>query len=79
MKKRVVVVTGAASGNGLAIASRLLSRGDLVVAFDVSAQALARCEAEHWSDHRDAVLTMAGDVSDEADVGRRGGQAREMQ
>jgi NAD(P)-dependent dehydrogenase (short-subunit alcohol dehydrogenase family) len=70
MKKRVVVVTGAASGNGLAIASRLLSRGDLVVAFDVSAQALARCEAEHWSDHRDAVLTMAGDVSDEADVGR---------
>jgi NAD(P)-dependent dehydrogenase (short-subunit alcohol dehydrogenase family) len=70
MKKRVVVVTGAASGNGLAIASRLLSRGDLVVAFDVSAQALARCEAEHWSDRRDAVLTMAGDVSDEADVGR---------
>jgi NAD(P)-dependent dehydrogenase (short-subunit alcohol dehydrogenase family) len=75
MKKRVVVVTGAASGNGLAIASRLLSRGDLVVAFDVSAQALARCEAEHWSDHRDAVLTMAGDVSDEADVGRRIDQA----
>lgn len=70
MSQRVVVVTGAASGNGLAIASRLLSRGDLVVAFDVSAQALARCEAEPWSDHRDAVLTMAGDVSDEADVGR---------
>jgi NAD(P)-dependent dehydrogenase (short-subunit alcohol dehydrogenase family) len=70
MSQRIVVVTGAASGNGLAIASRLLSRGDLVVAFDVSSQALARCEAEHWSDHRDAVLTMAGDVSDEADVGR---------
>jgi NAD(P)-dependent dehydrogenase (short-subunit alcohol dehydrogenase family) len=70
MSQRIVVVTGAASGNGLAIASRLLSRGDSVVAFDVSAQALAKCEAEHWTDHRHAMLTMAGDVSNEADVGR---------
>lgn len=70
MSRRIVIVTGAASGNGLAIASRLLSCGDCVVAFDVSAQALAQCEAEHWADHRDAVATMAGDVSDEADVRR---------
>jgi NAD(P)-dependent dehydrogenase (short-subunit alcohol dehydrogenase family) len=70
MSPRIVVVTGAASGNGLAITSRLLSRGDSVVAFDVSAQALAKCEAEYWADHRDAVLTTAGDVSNEADVGR---------
>lgn len=70
MSPRIVVVTGAASGNGLAITSRLLSRGDCVVAFDVSAQALAKCEAEYWADHRDAVLTTAGDVSKEADVAR---------
>ncbi len=70
MSRRVVVVTGAGSGNGLAIASRLLSRGDSVVAFDVSAQALATCEAGQWVDHRDAVLTMSGDVSDEGDVDR---------
>jgi NAD(P)-dependent dehydrogenase (short-subunit alcohol dehydrogenase family) len=70
MSPRIVVVTGAASGNGLAIASRLLSRGDSVVAFDVSAQALAKCKAECWADYRDAVLTTAGDVSDEGDVGR---------
>ncbi len=70
MSRRVVVVTGAGSGNGLAIASRLLSRGDSVVAFDVSAQALASCEAGQWVDHRDAVLTMSGDVSDEGDVDR---------
>ncbi len=68
MSQRIVVVTGAASGNGLAIASRLLSRGDSVVAFDVSAKALVECEAEQWADHRDAVLTISGDVSDEADV-----------
>jgi NAD(P)-dependent dehydrogenase (short-subunit alcohol dehydrogenase family) len=70
MSQRIVVITGAASGNGLATASRLLSRGDSVVAFDVSAQALAKCEAEYWADHRDAVLTTAGDVSNETDVGR---------
>lgn len=68
MSQRVVVVTGAASGNGLAIASRLASLGDRVVAFDVSAQALARCKAEYWSDHRAAVLTIVGDVSEETDV-----------
>ncbi|HMN12950.1 MAG TPA: SDR family oxidoreductase [Bellilinea sp.] len=70
MTQRVVVVTGAASGNGLAIASRQLSLGDFVVAFDLSAEALAKCEAEHWAGHRDNVMTVAGDVSDETDVVR---------
>src|SRR5258705_6271842 len=68
MTRRVVVVTGAASGNGLAIASRQLSAGDFVIAFDVSAQALAECEAERWAAHRGAVLSVAGDVSNEADI-----------
>ena len=70
MTQRVVVVTGAASGNGLAIAARQLAAGDFVVAFDVSEQALAECFAEHWVPHRGAILTVAGDVSNEADVAR---------
>lgn len=68
MSQRIIVVTGAASGNGLAITSRLLSLGDFVVAFDLSAEALAKCEANEWVNRRDAVLTVAGDVSQEADV-----------
>jgi len=72
MSQRVVIVTGAASGNGLAIASRQLALGDFVVAFDVSELALARCEAaaEHWAGHDDSLLTVSGDVSDEEDVKR---------
>lgn len=70
MTQRVVVVTGAASGNGLAIASRQLAAGDFVVAFDLSERALAGCVNDHWASHRRAVLTVAGDVSNEADVGR---------
>lgn len=75
MTRRVVVVTGAASGNGLAIASRQLSAGDFVIAFDVSAQALAKCEAERWAAHHGAVLSVAGDVSNEADIRRLVDQA----
>lgn len=68
MSQRIIVVTGAASGNGLAITSRLLAGGDFVVAFDLSAVALAECEAKEWAGRRDAVLTVAGDVSQESDV-----------
>ncbi len=68
MNQRIVVVTGAASGNGLAITSRLLAGGDFVIAFDLSATALAKCEATEWAGWRDAVLTVAGDVSQEAAV-----------
>lgn len=68
MKKRVVIVTGAASGNGLAIASRQLSLGDYVIAFDMSEEALSRCSELHWTEHQDSLLTLAGDVSKEIDV-----------
>lgn len=70
MNQRVAIVTGAASGNGLAITARQLAAGDFVVAFDVSAQALANCEAEHWAAYRGALLSVIGDVSSEADVQR---------
>jgi NAD(P)-dependent dehydrogenase (short-subunit alcohol dehydrogenase family) len=75
MNQRITIVTGAASGNGLAIATRQLSAGDFVIAFDVSAQALAKCEAESWAAHRGAVLSVAGDVSNEADIRRLVDQA----
>jgi NAD(P)-dependent dehydrogenase (short-subunit alcohol dehydrogenase family) len=65
---RVSVVTGAASGNGLAIASRLLSCGDRVAALDVSADSLARCSACEWQLHVNRTLCLAIDVSDEASV-----------
>jgi NAD(P)-dependent dehydrogenase (short-subunit alcohol dehydrogenase family) len=68
MKKRVVIITGAASGNGLAIASRQLSLGDYVIAFDMSEEALARSSELHWTEHQDSLLTLAGDVSKELDV-----------
>ena len=67
-QQRVVIVTGAASGNGLAIASRQLSLGDFVVAVDLSAELLARCAKEHWSAHQESLLTRVGDVAQEADV-----------
>jgi len=47
-----------------------LSAGDFVIAFDVSAQALAKCEAERWAAHCGAVLSVAGDVSNVADIRR---------
>lgn len=65
---RVSVVTGAASGNGRAIANRLLSCGDSVAVLDVSADALARCHACEWQAHVDQTLCLVTDVSDEASV-----------
>ena len=67
-QQRVVIVTGAASGNGLAIATRQLSLGDHVVAVDMSADLLARCAAQHWAAHRSSLLTLVADVAKEADV-----------
>jgi NAD(P)-dependent dehydrogenase (short-subunit alcohol dehydrogenase family) len=70
VSQRVVIVTGAASGNGLAIASRQLSLGNFVVAFDVSAGALAEIGANQWASHSNTVLAVSGDVSEEVDVRR---------
>jgi NAD(P)-dependent dehydrogenase (short-subunit alcohol dehydrogenase family) len=48
---RVAVVTGAASGNGLAIASLFLERGDRVAAIDLSADALDAASRDAWREH----------------------------
>ena len=65
---RVSVVTGAASRNGRAIASRLHDCGDRVAALDVSANSLNRCRVDEWDAHGDRVLCLVADVSDEASI-----------
>lgn len=67
-KSRTVVVTGAASGNGLAIATRFLERGDCVAALDLSADALDAAAGTQWRAHGERVLCLPGNVADEADV-----------
>ena len=64
---QVVLVTGAASGNGHAIASRFLADGAQVVAVDVGDDALERA-AEGWSEHGDRIVCVTADVSDAADI-----------
>lgn len=65
---RVALVTGAASGNGLAIAGRFLDRGDRVVALDLSAAALDAARCGPWKASAERVAGIAADVSVEADV-----------
>jgi NAD(P)-dependent dehydrogenase (short-subunit alcohol dehydrogenase family) len=65
---RVSVITGAASGNGRAVASRLLKCGDRVAALDISIDALDRCRAEDWCGHADSLLGLVTDVTDEASI-----------
>jgi NAD(P)-dependent dehydrogenase (short-subunit alcohol dehydrogenase family) len=62
-----VLVTGAASGNGHAIASRFLADGAFVVAVDVGADGLERA-ATGWAGHGDRVVCITADVSDAADM-----------
>jgi len=65
---RVVIVTGAASGNGKAITERFLRNGDRVAAIDINNKALDDCLSGDWSEHSDRVSCIAADVSVEADI-----------
>ncbi|ABS70079.1 short-chain dehydrogenase/reductase SDR (plasmid) [Xanthobacter versatilis] len=65
---RVAIVTGASSGNGLAIATRFLARGDRVAALDLSAETLEETARTHWHAYADKVLRVRADVADEGDV-----------
>jgi len=65
---RVVIVTGAASGNGKAITERFLRAGDRVAAMDVNSNALDDCMSGDWSDNTDRILSIASDVAVEAEI-----------
>jgi NAD(P)-dependent dehydrogenase (short-subunit alcohol dehydrogenase family) len=67
LQDRVVVVTGGASGIGLAAAQRLVQEGARVAIVDIDGDAVRRAAEELGADR---VLALTGDVSSEADVAR---------
>jgi NAD(P)-dependent dehydrogenase (short-subunit alcohol dehydrogenase family) len=66
LKDSVIVVTGAGSGNGRAITTRLVAEGAIVVGADVDADGLDRTAADAEGPGR--VVGQVCDVSDEASV-----------
>src|SRR5690348_5591870 len=63
-----VLVTGAASGIGLAVAARCLAEGAAVAALDRDGPALGRAVAELTADGRDRVTAVRADVADPEQV-----------
>lgn len=63
---RVVIVTGAASGLGLASAQRMAQEGAALVLVDLKEEALARAAESMQAEHEP--LTVVADVSDAAQV-----------
>lgn len=59
----VVLITGAASGIGRAIASRFLAEGQRVAAVDLDRAALERARQEFWSDAGERLLLLGADVA----------------
>jgi len=72
---RVAVVTGGASGMGLAIARQLASRGDRVAVLDLQDEAALRA-AEELRESGAAALGVAADVTDRNAVERALGKVR---
>lgn len=63
LQGRIAAVTGAASGNGLAIAEKLLEEGATLVALDMNADALRQV-----FDDRQEVLQIEANVTDESSI-----------
>jgi NAD(P)-dependent dehydrogenase (short-subunit alcohol dehydrogenase family) len=63
---RVVLVTGAASGNGRAIAKRFLEHGDRVAAIDLTDSEIRARALDDWADCSERVLGIAADVASES-------------
>lgn len=72
---RVVLITGAAGGVGTELVKRFVSNGDTVIGTDVSADALAKLEAELGAGA--ALTTSPGNITDEGDVNKLADIARE--
>ena len=68
MAGRAVVVTGAASGIGRAIAGRFLADGERVAAVDLDLAALEATRRESWATAGERVATLRADVSNAADA-----------
>lgn len=71
---RVALVTGAASGNGRAIAGRLLQDGYTVAAVDLDQGALDRTRAEAWAESSERAVCLRADVAVAAEVERAVGE-----
>jgi NAD(P)-dependent dehydrogenase (short-subunit alcohol dehydrogenase family) len=67
---RSVLVTGAASGNGRAIATRFLILGDRVAAVDLDFERLEAVRDAAWSENGKQVLCLTADVSRQEDIER---------
>ncbi len=65
---RVALVTGAASGNGRAIAGRLLRDGFTVAAVDLDLAALVRTRSEAWSEWGERAVCLRANVGDAGEV-----------
>ena len=74
---RAVLVTGAASGIGRAVASRFLREGDRVAAIDLDLAALERTRAESWSDAGERCISIRADVALASDSAAAVAAARE--
>ncbi len=72
---RVVVITGSVGGMGSVIADRFLANGDLIIATDTRADALASFAAARGAGDR--LVTVVADVSKEDDCRRLADAARE--
>ncbi len=74
---RAVLVTGAASGIGRAIASRFLREGDSVAVIDLDLAALEAARSESWPDAGERFMPLAADVSNAGDAASAVSAARE--